>query len=35
VLLKSEEIEEREQKSREEMAAGIPAEEVFARYHRT
>jgi regulator of RNase E activity RraA len=35
VLEKAEEVESREQKSREELTAGLPAIEVFARYHRT
>ncbi len=35
VLEKAEEIEGRERLSREELAAGMPADEVFARYHRT
>jgi regulator of RNase E activity RraA len=34
VLFNAEEMEEREQKTRAELAAGLPAAEVFARYHR-
>ncbi len=34
VLLKAEEMEALEEKTREELAAGYPAAEVFARYHR-
>jgi regulator of RNase E activity RraA len=34
VLANAEEMEQREQKTRAELAAGLPAAEVFARYHR-